>query len=156
MRIRRFVRKRYVIPAAVVVTVLMASVGAYAYWSTAGAGSGSAGVQNGNATPLVIHSGPVTGLYPGGSQAVSFTVDNPNPSSAYVATIHLSNVAVDSDHSSCVTSDFTMADVNENTRVLANASGAAMPTSGTLAFADTTANQDGCKGATLTLSFTSS
>ena len=47
--------------------------------------------------------------------------------------------------------DFTMADVTVSHQVPAGATAEALPTNGSLVFANTAVNQDACKDATLTL-----
>lgn len=150
---KRFKKRAWVL-AALVVAVVMAAVGAYAYWTTTGSGTGSASVANSNGT-VTLHGTAPTNLYPGGSSSVTFTADNAGASNLFVGTIHLASVSADSGHSSCVTSDFTMPDVTSNTIVTAGASGQALTGTGTLSYANTASNQDACKGATLTLNLTS-
>jgi len=48
-----------------------------------------------------------------------------------------------------------MPDVTSNTVVSAGATGQALSGTGTLSYANTTSNQDACKGASLTLNLTS-
>lgn len=150
---KRF-RKRTWLLVGLAVAVALAAAGAYAYWTTTGSGSGSAAVASGNGT-VVLHGTAPTDLYPGGSSNVTFTADNAGTSNLFVGTIHLASVSADGGHSSCVTSDFTMPDVTSNTVVNAGATGQALTGTGTLSYANTTANQDACKGATLTLNLTS-
>jgi hypothetical protein len=49
-----------------------------------------------------------------------------------------------------------MADVTENHQVPAEATAEALPNNGSLVFANTSVSQDACKGATLTLTLSSS
>jgi hypothetical protein len=49
-----------------------------------------------------------------------------------------------------------MADVTENHQVPAEATAEALPTHGSLVYANTAVSQDNCKGATLTLTLSSS
>ena len=134
---------------------LVAGAGsAFAYWTTTGAGNGSATAATSNGT-VVLHASYLGGIYPGGTASVTFTADNAGATNLYVGTIHLASVAVDVPHSTCVVADFTMPDVVSNTVVAGLASGAALTGTGTLSFANTSANQDACKGATITLNLTS-
>jgi hypothetical protein len=48
-----------------------------------------------------------------------------------------------------------MADVTESHQVPGNATAESLPTNGSLAYAETGINQDACKGATLTLTLSS-
>jgi len=150
---KRFTKRTWVL-VGLVIAVAVAAVGGYAYWTTTGAGTGTASAVSSNGTVVLHGSGPAN-LYPGGSGSVTFTADNAGASNLFVATIHLASVTADAGHSSCVTSDFTMPDVTSNTVVNAGASGQALSGTGTLSYANTTSNQDACKGASLTLNLTS-
>lgn len=134
---------------------LAASSAAYGYWTTTGAGTGTASVAASGAT-LVLHGAAAAPLAPGGATAVSFTADNPGPSTLELGTIHLESVSADAAHAACGGADFTMADVPTHTRVPAGASGYALTGAGSLRMADTDRSQDACKGATLTLSLSGS
>jgi hypothetical protein len=133
-----------------VVAALVITAVAVAYWTGGGSGSGSAAVgTNGS----VVLTGTVTpGSAPGTAEPVSFTAANASGSPIQVTKIHLVSIAVDSEHVACVTADFTMADVTENHQVPAGATVEALPTNGSLVYANTAVSQDNCKGATLTLS----
>jgi hypothetical protein len=136
-------------------TVVLIAVGglAYAFWTGSGSGSGSGSVGNGGS---VVLTGTVTpGIAPGTSSAVTFTAANPGASAVQVSTVHLESVAVDAGHSGCLTSDFSMSNVAQNHQVPAGAIAEALPNDGTLQFEDTAVNQDACKGATLTLTLSS-
>ena len=125
--------------------------GAYAYWTTTGAGTGSAANASSNGT-ITLHAAWAAGaLYPGGSQTVTFTGDNAGASDLRVGTI--SSVVSTSDPA-CLASDFTIADVVSNTTIPHGASGFALGT-GTLSMANSASNQDACKGATITLTLSS-
>ncbi|MCU1456530.1 MAG: hypothetical protein JWL73_622 [Actinomycetia bacterium] len=124
---------------------------AYAYFTTTGAGTGTA--TSGTSSALVLHGTTSTTLYPGTSSAVNFTVDNNSPGHQQLGTITLTSVSTDAAHSGCVTSDFTMPNVSVN-QDLANGSGQAVTATGTISWANN-GNQDACKGAPLTLNLTS-
>jgi hypothetical protein len=146
-------KKRTLIVAVVAVLALIAAIAGYAYWSSTGSGTGSS--TAGTTSAITLHASFPTGIYPGGTEPVSFTADNPNPGKVQVGTIHLASVTFDAGHAGCSAADFTMADVAENVEI-ANGTGLAVPNNGTLSFADTASNQDACKGATITLNLTSS
>lgn len=145
-------KKRVILALSVLATLVVAS-SAYAYWTTTGSGSGSASVASSNGT-VTLHASFAGGLTPGASEPVSFTADNPGSSSLYVGTV-TSVVSIDSLHSGCLASDFTVPPVAENQRIAAGASGVALANNSSIAFADTGANQDACKGATVTLTLSS-
>lgn len=125
----------------------------YAYWTTSGAGTGSATNASANGT-LVLHASFADGLTPGASEDVSYTADNAGSSSLQVGTVH-AVVGIDAGHPSCLASDFSVLDTVENQTIPAGGLGVALATKGSITFADTAVNQDGCKGATVTLTLTS-
>jgi len=142
--------------AALAAAACLAAAGAaYGYWTTTGAGIGTATVASAGGT-VVLHGVAADPLVPGGASAVTFTADNPGPSSLYVTRIHLEGVSADAAHVGCAVADFAMPDVVSGTLVPAGATGVALSGSGTLAMADTAVSQDACKGAALTLALSSS
>jgi hypothetical protein len=128
--------------------VLMGAFGAYAYWTTGGSGSGSAtaGTTTNN---LTIASPSVTGITPGSSTPVTVTLTNPNSYSVHVDTV---STVITTSVGGCLPADFTFPAKVLNTTIAAL--GTASFTQG-LAFADTAVNQDSCKGATVTLTYSS-
>ncbi|MCA1683907.1 MAG: hypothetical protein LC708_02090, partial [Actinobacteria bacterium] len=80
---------------------------------------------------------------------VTFTAANPGASSVVIGTVRLVEVRTSS--AGCVVADFTMPDVIQNFAVAGGATATALPSAGTLSMANTTTNQDSCKGADLTL-----
>jgi hypothetical protein len=139
-------------------TCVMALAGAaFAYFSTTGAGTGTATV--GSSSAVTLHATVSSTLYPGASSPVTFTVDNPSPGSQRVGTISLASITVDAGHSSCSTvitggnPDFTMAAVAVN-HSFASGNGQSVTPTGTLAMNETGVSQDACQGATLTLHLT--
>ncbi|MDQ0731159.1 hypothetical protein [Arthrobacter sp. B1I2] len=140
--------------AAVAMSAALVAVGggtAYAYWSTTGAGNGSAVASSGNNT-VVLHSTFADGIAPGEIRAVTYTADNSNTSSTVVGSLAAS--VATSDPTNCLASWFTVDASNTPTTVLAKTTGTTVGT-GTLTFTDTAANQDACKTATITVNVTS-
>jgi hypothetical protein len=126
---------------------------AFAYWTGSGSGSGEGDVGSGSGVTL---AGTVTdGIGPGTNVPVSFTAANTSDSAVRVTTVHLESVAADGAHASCNTADFSMANVTENHQVPAGATADALPTNGSLVYAETGVSQDACKGATLTVTLSS-
>jgi hypothetical protein len=150
----RFSKKALIATGTGAVVAMAVGGLALAYWTTTGSGSGNAtnASSNGN---VVLHAGFAAGLTPGASESVTYTADNGGTSSLYVGTI-TPTVSIDAAHvtAGCLVGDFTIAPTVSNTTVLAGASGVAAG-SGTLAFADSAVNQDGCKGAIVTLTLAS-
>ncbi len=139
--------------------LLVIAAGAYAYFTTTGSGTATATVGSSSAVTL---KGTVTGnLYPGSSSPVTLTVDNPSTGKQRVGTITLEKITADAGHPTCsvVTSggnpDFTMADVVVN-KTYATGNNQAVTPNGSLAMNDTGVSQDGCQGATLTLTLKNS
>jgi hypothetical protein len=147
---RNKTRKVAAIGAVVAVAVAVAAV---AYWSGSGSGTGSGDVGTSSSVTLTGTVAP--GSAPGTAQSVSFTAANASKSPVRVSTVHLAGITVDGAHAACVTADFTMADVTENHQVPAEATTEVLPNNGSLAYANTSVSQDACKGATLTLTFSS-
>ena len=147
-------KKRTVLVLGAVAVLAIAGV-AVAYWTTSGSGSGSGAVASSNGS-ITLH-GTISGdLTPGDSAPVSFTADNGNSSSEQVGTVH-AVVTIDETHANagCEASDFTIADTAENQVIPGSTSGVALTHGGTISMADTAANQDACKGATISLALTS-
>ena len=147
----KLLRNRKLVALLATLVLGTTAVAGYAFWTTSGAGTGSATNAAANGT-LVLHASFPDGLTPGASKTVSYTADNSNSSSLQVGTVH---AVVSTDSATCLAGDFTVADTIENQTIAAGASGVALAHDGTIAFADTAANQDGCKGAVVTLTLSS-
>jgi len=128
----------------------VAAVGAFAYYTTTGSGTGSA--TAGTSAAVTLHGTTSGLLYPGGpARTVTFTVDNPSPGKQRIGTITLAGV--DTGVVGCDGADFTMPDVAVD-QTVASGNGVAITATGQLSMADN-GNQDLCKNATLALSLTS-
>jgi hypothetical protein len=140
--------KRMLVGAVLAALVLLGAVRAHAYWTTGGSGSGSATAGT-TADNLTITSPLVTGLTPGSSTPVTVTLTNPNSYSVHVDTV---STVITTSAAGCPPADFTFPAKIVNTTIapLATAS-----FTQSLIFADTAANQDPCKGAAITLTFSS-
>lgn len=152
------VHKKGLLTAFAAVGVLAVAVAAYAYFTSTG--SGTATATAGSSSPVTLHASLAGSLYPGASQTVTFTVDNPSSGNERVGTISLTKVQPDAGHSSCSTTisggnpDFTMPAVTVN-KTYSPGSGQSVTPNGTLTMNDTGVNQDACQGATLTLTLAS-
>jgi hypothetical protein len=146
-------KTRTVAALGAVVAVAIA-VAAVAYWTGGGSGTGTGEVGTVGSVTL---TGTITpGSAPGTAEPVSFTAANASESPIRVTTVHLVSVTADGAHAACETADFTMANVTENHQVPAEATAEALPNGGSLVYANTAVSQDACKGATLTLTLSSS
>ncbi|MCU1517519.1 MAG: hypothetical protein JWQ75_2240 [Pseudarthrobacter sp.] len=148
---------------AVAAAAVLTSVGggvAFAFWTTTGSGNGSAATGS-NTSIDVVQTSVVGGLEPAGAaQTLSGNFNNPNSSPVYVTDVVASITSVTQAPDAvgtCGASDFTLA--NETMLVgaeVGSGDGVGSWSGATLAFnnkADT--NQDGCKGATVNLSYAS-
>ena len=139
---------RSVIGVAVVIVALVGCVIAYGYWTANGSGSGTVTAAT-TTDNLTISSVSVTGLTPGSSTPVNVTVSNPNTYSVGVGTV---SAVITTSDAGCLPADFSFADTAPNTTIAALGSTSFAQD---LAFADTAVSQDACKGATVTLTFSS-
>jgi hypothetical protein len=158
---RKNKRKRWI--ALGILGVFALAGGAYAYFSTTGAGTTDATV--GTSTALVIH-GVVTpatgGLVPGGPAAtIAFTVDNASTGDQQVGTVTLDSVEAftTSGHTvavpGCDAAWFTMTPVAQNQDIPGSSNAVSLTNDGSLAFANVASNQDACKNRHLLLTFSS-
>lgn len=158
----KFTKKR-MLSALSVVSVLAIAVAAFAYWTTSGSGSGSA--TAGSDAGVTVSGDPANGIYPGGDVAVTTTVTNSSSTQAqYVTNLHVA-ISIDATHAGngCDASWFTYkadseasGDSNPHTVALDTeiAAGADHAVDGKVFMANTTSNQDACKGATIDLAYT--
>ena len=152
------ITKKRVLSALATVCVLAFTAGAYAYFTSTGSGTATATV--GTSSAVTLRAKVAGTLYPGASQTVIFTVDNPSPGQQHVGKIGLTKVQPDAGHATCSTTitgenpDFTMAPIAVN-ETYAPGNGQAVTPTGTLTMNDTGVSQDACQGATLTLTLAS-
>ena len=131
---------------------------AFAYWTTTGSGGGSGTAASSNGTIVLTAHFTSGALTPGGSVPVSITAANPGTTNLYLTSIHNGSISLDATSvaNGCLVGDFSLTGVSTTpTEVKAGDTSDAVG-SDTLNFANTDVNQDGCKGATITLSYTSS
>jgi hypothetical protein len=157
-------KRPLVLATIVVAAVGLSGLAAYAYWTTTGAGTGTAATGT-NQAVTVTQIGTVPSLLAPGStaQAIDFKINNPLASKQYVATVTVSIVDVRHGGAAgtiasggCTAADFTLVQptaintdlVNGDTSYTAGTSKGA-----TIAMINTLANQDDCKGITVNLAF---
>lgn len=154
----RFITKRRLLFSVTAALLIAIVGGAYAYFTSTGTGTATATV--GSTSAVVLHGTVAGALYPGASQTVTFTVDNPSTGSQRVGTISLTKVQADAGHATCSTTitgenpDFTMAAVPVN-KVYGPGNAQAVTPTGSLKMNETGVSQDACQGATLTLTLAS-
>ncbi|HET9330429.1 MAG TPA: hypothetical protein VFO23_07890 [Steroidobacteraceae bacterium] len=140
--------------------VAMGGVVAYAYWTTAGAGSGSSTVASNFANSLLITNDAPTAanIVPGGSTSVTVHVKNPsgNPGTAFVNSISGVVSLPSPNPANCSAADFTVDTIDTTAANDTIASGATVDYTTTLHFANqATVNQDGCKSVVLSIAWSS-
>jgi len=152
-------RKHLAFLAALAVVGLTA-IGAYAHWTSGGTGAGS-GTSGNTAGIVVDQDSASTGLYPGGSVALSGDIDNlANGLPVYIASVtavvDTFSEQLDASKPVCTQADFSItgrAIVAAQIPVGADQgswSGLA------LNMIDSSSNQDNCKGISVPLTFTAS
>ena len=171
-RITRFRKRTWVLLGVVAVIAAMASVGAYAYWTQGGTGSGSATAGTTTAITVNQTSLSANSLYPGGpTELLSGNFDNPNPGGVVISSVtavvsSVTNGTSDITKPACVAGDFYITGTAPGSTVpsgvgvgswggtlaigLANRNGNANPPSEL----SPAANQDNCKNATANIDYT--
>lgn len=151
-------RKKRSTVLAVLIAVGVA-VGAIAYWTAGGSGTGTA--TAGSTTALTVHqTTTLTAMYPGDSaQTISGNFDNTNPGPIYVGTVTASIASVTkaggAPAGTCDATDFTLANAAMTVNAeVASGTGVGAWTGATIKFNNKASNQDACKGATVNLSYT--
>jgi hypothetical protein len=143
------------------IVLLAAGSAAYAYWTSPGTGTGSAATGT-NVAITVTQTTTPTGLYPGGTPAsLAGKFNNGNASKAYVHEVSATISSVTAPNADvshpCAAADYQLTGfpVTVDAEVdPGNAQGAW--TGGLVELLDSpTDNQDGCKGATVNLAYTS-
>ena len=150
---RPMTKKNKIAAVALSATLLAAGGGAaYAYWSTTGAGSGQGAVGSGT-TPVTISVTVESGVVPGGpAKSISYKATNPNTSSTPVT---LNDAVVSTNRpDTCDAKWFTATIPAGATTVLPGATTSLG--AGELTLADLpSVDQNGCQGATITVTATS-
>ncbi|OUM39949.1 hypothetical protein [Arthrobacter sedimenti] len=141
---------------AVTAVLIVGGSGAFAFWSSMGAGTGA--VSTGTSTPFTVTSGLATGgpLTPGGpTQTVPFTVTNPGTGSQNLAgvTVAVAGPAGTTwtEVTGCSASDYTVGTPVVTAGQIA--SGASVSGTVTVAMNNLSTNQDGCKNVSVPLYF---
>jgi hypothetical protein len=154
---RKFMTKKVGIIFAGVLATMLAAGAAFAYWTAGGSGEGTA--ETGTTAELTINQTDLEEeLAPGvPAQTLEGTFGNTNDGPVYVTSVTASIASVTQAENAvgdCDVDDYTLTDelmlVNDEVAVgdpMGAWSGA------TLAFNNTGANQDGCKGATVNLAY---
>jgi hypothetical protein len=147
------IKRRTVAIAAGTIVVLAASGTAYAFWTASGTGTG-VGTTTAGVAVTVNQTVTLTAMYPGdAAQTLSGDFNNAG-ATTHVNSVMVSISGVTGGAGSCSAADYgltgaTMAAVQD----VPNGTAVGSWTGATIQFHDTTANQDGCKGATVDLAY---
>jgi hypothetical protein len=154
----KFTKRRGLMVLGVVAALAVAGI-ALAYWTSGGSGAGSGSAATGLSDVTVKQTSTLNPMYPGDSpQTLTGNFDNGNSGPAYVGTVTatISSVTQASGASgSCDTDDFTLTtpSTTVNSEVPVGL-GKGSWTGIQIKFNDKLGtNQDGCKGATVHLSY---
>ena len=153
----RKLNKKIAIAAAAVAVVAIGGGTAFAYWSTTGSGSGSASTSAGASNLSIAQTSTITNMYPGDApQNITGTVTNNAANSAYVNAVTASIASVtkaDGAVGTCDATDYTLSNpIMTVQKDIASGTNEVF-TGATLQFNNKLTNQDGCKGATVNLSY---
>ena len=156
----RKISKRKIAATLAITAILVGGGGAaaIAYWSAGGTGTGTA-VTGTAAAVAAVQTSTISNLAPGvAAQTLSGNFTNTNSAATYVTSVTASIFSVDkasgAPAGACTAADYTL------TTPLMTV-GATVPvgtaqgawTGAKLQFNNTAANQDGCKGATVTIAY---
>jgi hypothetical protein len=150
----RFKNKKKTAVIAIFLLLAVAG-GAYAYWTAGGTGTGD--VETGTTVALEANQTSVmTEMYPGDSaQTLSGNFDNDNDGPVYVTSVTAAITGVTGGDGLCTAADYTLASpIMLVGHEVASGPGVDAWTGATIKFNNTGANQDGCKNATVTLTYT--
>lgn len=151
-------KRRRLAKAAVSLTVLALAAAAYAYWSASGSGAGTATTADPGAQSVVVNqTSAASGLYPGSSVALSGDFDNAATNAVHVNAVTAS--VTGTDKPGCAAGNYSISGVS-------TIAGGGMVPSGngtggwsglTLSMVDDPVNdQEACKGATVSISYSAS
>lgn len=157
---RSFSKKQLAVAGTATVILVGGGTAAYAYWTTTGSGTGTASTGDSTTTTVNQVSAPsnmAPGVSPG---AITFNVENDSATqSAYVTNVTISiagisDAGTDSSKPACTPADYVLTQPTWTPVELAPGATSADNATATLGFANTAANQDNCKGATVNLAYT--
>jgi hypothetical protein len=157
----RFVTKKRVAAAVAAIAIAGGGMAAYAYWTGVGSGSGSATATTPSAL-TVNQTSSVTNLFPGATPVtLSGTFDNPNSGKVYVhgvtGSVHTFSSQTDATKPACTQADFAIAGTATVNAEVPAGNGVGSWSGLTVQLTDNaSANQDNCKGLTVTIDYTAS
>lgn len=151
----RFTKKTAAVAVVVAVVAIGGAGGAYAYWTTSGSGSATAAAGT-DAGFTITQVGSVSGLVPGVAQTVDFKVNNTAGFAQYLTGVTASVSDATTGNGSgpaCSAADYVVDQISIAAGQLA--AGQSQTGTAKVKLVNSSANQDNCKGQTVTLAFTS-
>lgn len=130
---------------------------ALAFWTADGSGDGTATTQSTNSSLTVNQTAAPTNMAPGvAAGAIKATVTNGGTSTAHVSQVTVSILSVTGGVGSCSAADYDLLNpvMTIPAEDVAPTATSSVFSGATLGFHNTTSNQDGCKGATVNLHYT--
>ncbi len=144
-------KKTFALVATTTAAVLAGSGIAVAYWTTTGSGTGSATAGTTSVLTVAQTSSPA-GLYPGGpASQLDISVTNPGTAAARITT--LTATPTSTDKPGCNAADFDVQVTGIAATTIAPGATTPFTNVGTVALTETGVNQDACKGAVVTISY---
>jgi hypothetical protein len=141
--------KKLAVAIAAAGIVAIGGGAALAYWTSTGTGTGSGGTNGSAEVVTITQTSPVTGMGPGvAPQALSGTFTTAHPAFVGQVTASVSST----NKTGCTSADFTIV---QPTATDAEVTSASTWSGGSIVFKNTTANQDACQGAIVTLAYSS-
>lgn len=153
-------KKRTKVVAIAVACTVLGGGAAYAYWTAGGSGTGSGTTKAALTALTAVQTSVVSDLQPGGApQTLSGTFSNPNDGPVYVTSVTASIASVVDPTLGlvivgCTAADYTLSGATMAVGAEALANDTSTWTGATIAFNNTGANQDACKGAVVNLAYT--
>jgi hypothetical protein len=131
---------------------------AFAYWSSTGSGAGSA--QTTTSSPItVVQTATPTGLYPGGSVALSGDFNNPNAGNVFVGSVTASvtpfTAQANPGKPACTQADFTITGTATVNAQIPAGNGVGAWSGLSLNMTNAGTNQDNCQNITVPITYAS-
>lgn len=147
--------KRLSVGLSLFIVFALAAAGAYAYWTNSGTGSGTATTASPAGGQLSVSADAISGLAPGvAAETLTGTITNNGTNSFEVTGLSAAITDVSGGAGpGCDATDYTLVQPSGVSGSLA-AAGSMPFSSGSIAFNNKATNQDDCKGATVTITYT--
>lgn len=159
---RTLTRNQKTLAALATAAIVLGGSGtAYAYWTSTGSGDGTGTTTAGASNLSIVQTSRHDDLAPGvAAETIQGTVTNNAVNNAYVTQVDVSIASVtkaaNAPAGACDASDYSLANTTMAVRRELAPGGSFAFAGATLAFNDKATNQDGCKGATVTLHYAAS